>query len=120
MPRAKPAEKLENLLVWGRACRYIFRILFPKIEGTSSVPGLQEVVVATIRLVGERHYVMKAKNHSGAKKRLQLLSSGKVKRKQVGMRHLLSPHKSKTKRHLGDTVYVHSANMNQTRRLLNF
>jgi large subunit ribosomal protein L35 len=63
---------------------------------------------------------MKAKTHSGAKKRLKLLSSGKVKRKQVGLRHLLSPHKSKIKRHLGMTVYVHSANMNQTRRLLNF
>jgi large subunit ribosomal protein L35 len=63
---------------------------------------------------------MKAKNHSGAKKRLKLLSSGKVKRKQVGKRHLLSAHNSKLKRHLGETVYVHSANMNQTRRLLNF
>jgi large subunit ribosomal protein L35 len=63
---------------------------------------------------------MKAKTHSGAKKRMKLLSSGKVKRKQVGLRHLLSPHKSSIKRHLGLTAYVHSANMNQTRRLLNF
>lgn len=63
---------------------------------------------------------MKAKNHSGAKKRLQLLASGKVKHKQSGLRHLLSPHKSKGKRQAGKTAYVHSANMNQTRRLLNF
>lgn len=62
----------------------------------------------------------KAKNHSGAKKRMKLLSSGKVKTKQAGMRHLLSPHKSKGKRQAGQTDYVHSANMNQTRRLLNF
>jgi len=63
---------------------------------------------------------MAAKTHSGAKKRLKLLSGGKVKRKHAGLRHLLSPHKSKGKRQAGKTTYVHSANMNQTRRLLNF
>jgi large subunit ribosomal protein L35 len=63
---------------------------------------------------------MKPKNHSGAKKRLKLLSSGKVKRKQVGLRHLLNAHNSKLKRHLGDTTYVHTANIKQVRRLLNF
>jgi large subunit ribosomal protein L35 len=62
----------------------------------------------------------KAKTHSGAKKRMRLLSSGKVKIKQSGMRHLLSPHKSKGKRQAGQTVYVNDANINQTRRLLNF
>jgi large subunit ribosomal protein L35 len=63
---------------------------------------------------------MKQKTHSGAKKRMKLLASGKVKRKQVGLRHLLNAHNSKMKRHLGSTTYVHSANMNQARRLLNF
>jgi large subunit ribosomal protein L35 len=63
---------------------------------------------------------VKQKTHSGAKKRLQLLKSGKVKCKQSGMRHLLSPHKSKGKRHTGMTDYVNDANMNQVRRLLNF
>ncbi len=62
----------------------------------------------------------KAKTHSGAKKRMKLLSSGKVKCKQSGMRHLLSAHKSKGKRQAGKTDYVNDANINQTRRLLNF
>ncbi|HVK61621.1 MAG TPA: bL35 family ribosomal protein [Bdellovibrionales bacterium] len=62
----------------------------------------------------------KQKTHSGAKKRLKLLPSGKVKHKASGMRHLLSPHKSKGKRHCGNTRYVDDANMNQTSRLLNF
>ncbi len=62
----------------------------------------------------------KPKTHSGAKKRLQLLPGGKVKRKQCGLRHRLKSHNSKLKRHLGDTSYVDDANMNQTRRLLNF
>lgn len=62
----------------------------------------------------------KIKTHSGAKKRLQALKSGKVKRKQTSMRHLNSHMSSKRKRHLGDTEYVADANMNQIRRCLIF
>ena len=62
----------------------------------------------------------KIKTHSGAKKRLKLLKSGKVKRKQVGVRHLNSHMSSKRKRHLGDVVYVDDANYLQVRRLLVF
>jgi large subunit ribosomal protein L35 len=60
------------------------------------------------------------KTHSGAKKRLQLLKSGKVKRKQTRLRHLNSHMKSKTKRHLGQMSYVHDANMLQIQRCLVF
>jgi large subunit ribosomal protein L35 len=63
---------------------------------------------------------MKMKTHSGAKKRLQLLSSGKVKRKQTRMRHLNSHMKSKVNRHLGQTTYVDDANMLQIQRCLIF
>lgn len=63
---------------------------------------------------------MKMRTHSGAKKRLRKLASGKVKRKQVGMRHLNSHMSSKPKRHLGGTVIVDDANMYQTRRTLVF
>ncbi|MFN7729415.1 MAG: 50S ribosomal protein L35 [Bdellovibrio sp.] len=62
----------------------------------------------------------KMKTHSGAKKRFKRTASGKVKRKQVGMRHLNSHMKSKTKRHLGDMVYVDDANMLQVKRQLVF
>ncbi len=62
----------------------------------------------------------KIKTHSGAKKRFQLTKSGKVKRKQTGMRHLNSHMTSKRKRHLGDMVYVDDANYLQIRRLLVF
>ena len=62
----------------------------------------------------------KMKTHSGAKKRLVKLKSGKVKRKQVGMRHLNSHMSSKRKRHLGEVVYVDDANMLQVRRCLVF
>ena len=63
---------------------------------------------------------MKMKTHSGAKKRLKLLSSGKVKRKQTRMKHLNSHMSSKVKRQLGKTAYVDDANMLQIQRLLVF
>jgi large subunit ribosomal protein L35 len=94
-----------------------------------TVPGPTQLTSA--ELTKERYYSgndawsekepqVKQKNHSGAKKRMTLLKSGKVKCKQSGMRHLLSPHKSKGKRHAGMTDYVNDANMGQVKRLLNF
>ena len=62
----------------------------------------------------------KMKTHSGAKKRLKLLKSGKIKRKQTRLRHLNSHMSSKRKRHLGDVVYVDDANYLQIRRCLVF
>ncbi|MBX7231057.1 MAG: 50S ribosomal protein L35 [Bdellovibrionales bacterium] len=63
---------------------------------------------------------MKMKTHSGAKKRLRLKSSGKVKRKYAGKRHLLNNKSSKNKRLLGKATYVHSASEYQVNRLLVF
>lgn len=61
---------------------------------------------------------MKMKTHSGAKKRLRMKASGKVKRKQTRMRHILSNKSSKRKRHLGMPAYVDDANMYQIERCL--
>jgi large subunit ribosomal protein L35 len=61
---------------------------------------------------------MKQKTHSGAKKRMRTTGSGKVKRKQAGLRHLMQCKSSKRKRHLGDLSYVHTANEYQAIRLL--
>lgn len=63
---------------------------------------------------------MKMRTHSGAKKRLRKLKSGKVKRKKAGMRHLNSHMSSKPKRQLGKTGYVSDAMMYQTSRTLVF
>lgn len=63
---------------------------------------------------------MKLRTHSGAKKRLRLKASGKVKRKKRGMRHLLKSKSSKRKRLLGKRTYVHSASQYQVERLLLF
>jgi large subunit ribosomal protein L35 len=63
---------------------------------------------------------MKMKTHSGAKKRMKLLSSGKVKHKRTRLRHLNSHMSSKVKRQLGATAYVHDANMLQVQRMLVF
>lgn len=61
---------------------------------------------------------MKQKTHAGAKKRFRVKPSGKVKRKKQGMRHILSKHSSKGKRHLGQMTYVDDANMYQVSRQL--
>lgn len=61
----------------------------------------------------------KGKTHSGAKKRLRAKSRTKIKRGQQGMRHLLKNKSSKRKRHLGDMLYVNSANLRDVQRCLN-
>ena len=59
---------------------------------------------------------MKSKTHSGAKKRLRVLSRDKIKRKKQGRRHLLENKSSKRKRQLGSTDYVDHANLPNMRR----
>lgn len=61
----------------------------------------------------------KVKTHSGAKKRFRATSRNKIKRGQVGMRHLLGHKSSKRKRHLGDMLLVDGANLPNIRRCLN-
>ncbi|MGE0527226.1 MAG: 50S ribosomal protein L35 [Bdellovibrionales bacterium] len=61
---------------------------------------------------------MKQKTHSGAKKRFRVKGSGKIKRGQSRMRHLLSNKSSKRKRHLGAPAYVDPANEYQITRCL--
>lgn len=87
-----------------------------------SVPGSKEfgIVLIAWSEAKEDKMAVKSKTHSGAKKRLVKLASGKVKRRKAGRRHLLSAHSAKGMRQLTKTGYVHSANMNQTKRLLNF
>ena len=60
----------------------------------------------------------KMKTHSGAKKRLRALPSGKVKRSKVNKRHILSKKTSKRKRHLGEKTYVNEANERAVKQLL--
>ncbi len=58
------------------------------------------------------------KTHSGAKKRLKVLKSGKVKRHKANRRHCLSSKNHKRKRHLAKAAYVEGPNMEQVRRML--
>ncbi len=63
---------------------------------------------------------MKQKTHSGAKKRLRLKPSGKVKRSRPNRRHLLEHKTSKSKRSLAKKTYVNDASQYQVERLLVF
>ena len=60
----------------------------------------------------------KPKTHKGAAKRFRLKSSGLIKRKKRGLRHILSNKSSKRKRHLGKMSFVHPSNARSVERQL--
>ncbi len=62
---------------------------------------------------------MKQKTHSGAKKRFRVKSRDKIKRKQQGLRHILSNKSAKRKRQLGPKKYVDQANLDNIQKCLN-
>ncbi len=61
---------------------------------------------------------IKMKTHSGAKKRFRLTPSGKIKRKQRNVRHLLVNKASKRKRQLGKTAYCSPSDRSAVQKLL--
>ena len=61
---------------------------------------------------------LKAKTHKGAAKRFRLKSSGGIKRKKRGLRHILSNKSSKRKRKLGLTAMVHLSDSKAVKRQL--
>ena len=61
---------------------------------------------------------LKLKSHSGAKKRFRLKSSGKVKKKKQGLRHLMENKSSNRKRHLTVMTHVDKTQEKTIRSLL--
>ena len=60
----------------------------------------------------------KLKTNSGAKKRLTLTGSGKIKRKHAYHSHILTKKTKKQKRNLDHFAIVEKANMQQVKELL--
>lgn len=60
----------------------------------------------------------KIKSHSGAKKRFNVLKSGKVKRGKQNKSHILTKKSSKRKRNLRQGTYVDSSQEKKIRTLL--
>lgn len=60
----------------------------------------------------------KMKTHSGARKRLKKLKSGRVKLTRAGRRHLLTKKSARRKRSLRHSAYVNSANQSAVNRML--
>lgn len=60
----------------------------------------------------------KLKSNSGAKKRVKVLKSGKVKRGQTNRRHLLESKPTSTNSRLRQSAYVHETNVKQIKQLL--
>jgi large subunit ribosomal protein L35 len=61
---------------------------------------------------------VKAKTHSGAKKRFKKLKSGKIKHAKSYHRHLLTKKTSKRKRDLRQTGYIASCDIRHIAPLL--
>ena len=60
----------------------------------------------------------KVKTHSGAKKRVKLTGSGKIKRKQTKIRHRMSSKTTKAKRNLNKSAIVAPVDHNKMLALL--
>lgn len=60
----------------------------------------------------------KLKTNRGAAKRFKRTGKGGFKRGQSHLRHILTKKSSKRKRHLGETLQVHSADVALVRRML--
>jgi large subunit ribosomal protein L35 len=60
----------------------------------------------------------KMKSNSGAKKRMKLTGSGKVKRGQAFKRHLLSSRSKKRKSNLTGPTLVHKSDQARAKRML--
>jgi len=60
----------------------------------------------------------KLKTHSGAAKRFHKTATGKFKRGQSKMRHILTSKATKTKRHLGGSVLVSEADSAKVARMI--
>jgi len=60
----------------------------------------------------------KLKTHTGAAKRFKLTGTGKVKRGQTKMRHILTSKATKTKRKLGGTCLVSVADTPKVKRMI--
>lgn len=61
---------------------------------------------------------IKAKTHSGAKKRFKKLKSGLIKRSRAYHRHLLTKKTSKQKRQLGAIGYISACDMRHIASLI--
>jgi len=60
----------------------------------------------------------KMKTHSGAAKRFHKTASGKIKRGQAKMRHILTSKDTKTKRKLGASAFVSDADYHKVSRMI--
>lgn len=66
----------------------------------------------------EEKTMPKLKTHSGASKRFSMTGTGKIKRRQTKVRHILTSKLPKTKRKLGKTLMVTDADYDKVARMI--
>jgi len=84
--------------------------------GPSKIWGILKNVVQCSNSV--RETMPKLKTHSGAAKRFKKTGTGKIKRGQSKMRHILTSKESKTKRKLGKSSYVSDGDHAKVSRMI--
>ncbi|MCK5072625.1 MAG: 50S ribosomal protein L35 [Bacteriovoracaceae bacterium] len=60
----------------------------------------------------------KMKTKRSAAKRFSTTSTGKIKRRKQGLRHILTKKAHKRKKELGTTTYVHAADVKRVKALI--
>jgi large subunit ribosomal protein L35 len=89
----------------------------PHFSGTSA-PALVDLELLSKRNFSSGNTMPKLKTHSGAAKRFSKTASGKFKRGQSKMRHILTSKATKTKRHLGGAALISKADTPKIARML--
>ena len=82
----------------------------------SKIWGILKNVVQRSNSV--RETMPKLKTHSGAAKRFKKTGTGKIKRGQSKMRHILTSKETKTKRKLGKSSYVSDGDYAKVSRMI--
>ena len=105
------------LLYFGLSIFAIGFLLLSEIGATMTalLVYTQEVVQNTVFV---RNTMPKLKTHSGAAKRFKKTGTGKFKRGQSKMRHILTSKATKTKKKLGRIVLVSEADTAKVARML--
>jgi large subunit ribosomal protein L35 len=98
----------------GRGFGAVFRIDLAGILA----PALIDLELLSKRSYSSGNTMPKLKTHSGAAKRFSKTASGKFKRGQSKMRHILTSKATKTKRHLGGKVLISKADTPKIARML--
>jgi large subunit ribosomal protein L35 len=81
-------------------------------------PKPSRILIPAVQSQFQQDHMPKLKTHRGAAKRFKKTGTGKIKRGQSKMRHILTSKEVKTKRHLRKSVLVSDADHAKVARMI--